>query len=162
MTLVVTLTVRRIVRPVKTLAEALNRFGDLDLTRDASHWWLQKQTGEIGEMTGALGRLQEALAHMMGVLQTESERCHGAAETLAGLSEESVASAEEIRAALSEASSLSQTGAAALDEARRAPPTWRRGGGCGPVRCGGCGGPLRAAPPSARRRRIGWRPPWGT
>ena len=118
MTLVVTLTVRRIVRPVKTLAEALNRFGDLDLTRDASHWWLQKQTGEIGEMTGALGRLQEALAHMMGVLQTESERCHGAAETLAGLSEESVASAEEIRAALSEASSLSQTGAAALDEAR--------------------------------------------
>ena len=115
---VVTLLVRRVVRPVRALSATLTRFGDLDLTQDEALPWLRRQTGEIGEMTGALGRLQGALSHMMGVLQMEAGRCHGTAEALAGLSEESVASAEEIRRALQQATALSQNSAAALEDAR--------------------------------------------
>ncbi|EFQ22864.1 methyl-accepting chemotaxis sensory transducer [Aminomonas paucivorans DSM 12260] len=115
---VVTLLVRRVVRPVRALSATLTRFGDLDLTQDEALPWLRRQTGEIGEMTGALGRLQGALSHMMGVLQMEAGRCHGTAEALAGLSEESVASAEEIRRALQQATTLSQNSAAALEDAR--------------------------------------------
>ena len=110
---------RSIVRPVHGVSQALERLGNLDLTRDDSLRWLESQgqaKTEIGLMVRSLGNLQMALRESMQSIKDEADRAASSAESLAALSEESVASMEEIKASVDQVASLSESNSAALEQ----------------------------------------------
>lgn len=86
--------VRRIVRPIRETGLVLERYGSLDLTYDETKAWLTRSHDEIGDMARAMGTMRESLTHMVRSLHEEADRFTASAESLAALSQQSVASME--------------------------------------------------------------------
>ncbi|EFQ24697.1 methyl-accepting chemotaxis sensory transducer with Cache sensor [Aminomonas paucivorans DSM 12260] len=98
---------RSILRPVEAISRSLKRLGDLDLTRsDVLDRW-GRDASEVGAMAGSLGRFHEAMRDILVQIR-EDVRCSADwAESLSGLSQESLASMEEARASVDRVAALS-------------------------------------------------------
>ncbi len=115
--LLIFFSVRRIVHPVKGVSEILKTMSNLDFRSDASRdWLLDYHHDEIADMVAALEDMEAKMAEFVLSIRNESGRISGSAQSLAALSEEAVASMEEVKSAVGIVNSLSQTNSAALEE----------------------------------------------
>ena len=104
----------RIVRPILALSEIIHRASELDFMYDRSKNWLLDYRDEIGEMTHNYALLQGTLTHFIRDLNREAQTFASGAQNLAAISEESVASMEEVKASVDEVAHLSAENAKAL------------------------------------------------
>ncbi|MDL2263741.1 methyl-accepting chemotaxis protein [Synergistaceae bacterium OttesenSCG-928-I11] len=117
LTFVLYLIIGGIVKPIVAMSELLKRSADLNFATDESKTWLLKYgKDEIGTMARAYLSLQVSLSKVCADLQKESASFHAAAESLAALSEETVAAMQEIKASVDEVTDLSQSNSAALEQ----------------------------------------------
>lgn len=107
--------IQKIVRPIRFLTERVNVFSTLDFRDDMSKRWLLEKGDEIGDISRALRVLQDALSGILVELVDEAGSFMKTSQVLASLSQESLASAQEVKAALDQASMLSESNAAALE-----------------------------------------------
>ena len=109
------LIVRRIVKPVRRVAELSERakLGDLTITRDEFEI---RSRDELGEMADSLAAMIENQAETVSGIQNLANIVSSAAEGLAALSQEANASMEEVRSHLMQASDLSESNAASIEE----------------------------------------------
>ncbi|MCX7828724.1 MAG: methyl-accepting chemotaxis protein [Thermanaerothrix sp.] len=108
-----------IIRPIDRISAAIGRLGELDLTAGHEEEWLRAEAGsatEIGHMAGSVARLLDNLRHAMGEIKRESHRAASSAENLAALSEEQVASVEEIKSSVDRVAALMEGNSASLQE----------------------------------------------
>lgn len=117
---IVVLIVHRVVKPIMATAGLLERAAGLDFTTDQNKLWLLKYKDEIGTMAQAYRALRVSLGHVFHDLHDEAEHFASSAQNLAALSQESVASMEEVRSAVDEVTRLSESNAAALEETNAA------------------------------------------
>ena len=90
----------RIVRPLIELSGILQRSARLDFTTDSSHAWLLDYRDEIGDMVHSYVKMKDRLTDMLRSLNVEAHSFGASAQTLAAISEESVASMEEVKSSL--------------------------------------------------------------
>ena len=107
--------VRKIVRSIRTMMRFMKEAesGRLCYTRDD---FGIRSRDEIGDMADALGSMMEKLCSVIGELRGDAQGTAQRAQTLAALSEESLASMEEIGASVERAAGLSEHSASALEE----------------------------------------------
>ncbi|MDL2263148.1 methyl-accepting chemotaxis protein [Synergistaceae bacterium OttesenSCG-928-I11] len=106
-----------IVKPIVAISGLLKRASDLNFTTDKSKTWLLKYgNDEIGDMARGYMRLQVSLSNVFSDLDKASVGFSATAQNLAALSQETVASMEEIKASVDEVTSLSQSNSAALEQ----------------------------------------------
>ncbi|GHS94217.1 methyl-accepting chemotaxis protein [Synergistales bacterium] len=103
---VVTLLVRRIVKPIHVTCDRLSRFGELDLREIADALDLRKGNDEIGEMTRAIHKLQSVLREMVQTLEREADNFTASSELLASTSTKSVAESNAVNEAVEKVSLL--------------------------------------------------------
>ncbi len=113
---VVAWIVSRVVRPILAVSNLMKRASELDFSTDASMSWLLQYKDEIGSMARAYMNLQISLTRVFHDLHGESQSFASSAQTLAAISEESVASMEEVKASVDEVARLSQSNSAVLEE----------------------------------------------
>ncbi|GHV39853.1 methyl-accepting chemotaxis protein [Synergistales bacterium] len=97
---VVTLLVRRIVKPIHITCDRLSRFGELDLSEIADALDLRKGNDEIGEMTRVIHKLQSVLREMVQTLESETDNFTASSELLSSISAESVAASNVVNEAV--------------------------------------------------------------
>ena len=107
--------IQRIVLPIKAITERINAFATLDFKRDMSKRWLTELKDEVGDMARSLRSLQENLVTILIDLSAETNTFMDRAQTLAALSEETVASTEEVKASVDQAATLSDSSSASLE-----------------------------------------------
>ncbi|MBP8784813.1 MAG: methyl-accepting chemotaxis protein [Synergistaceae bacterium] len=107
--------IQRVVSPIKSITERINAFATLDFKRDMSKRWLTELKDEVGDMARSLRNLQENLVNILVDLSTETNTFMDRAQTLASLSEKTVASTEEVRASVDQAATLSESSSASLE-----------------------------------------------
>lgn len=107
--------IQRVVVPIKAITMRVNTFSALDFTRNMETRWLTELKDEVGDMARSLRILQENLIRALIQFSAETDSFMESAQTLASLSEETVASTEEVKASVEQAASLSESGAAALE-----------------------------------------------
>ena len=107
--------ISRVVKPILAVSEQMKRASDLDFCTDASKEWLLKYKDEIGMMAQAYVDLQISLTKVFHDLHEESEQFSSTAQNLAAISEESVASMEEVKASVDEVARLSESNSATLE-----------------------------------------------
>lgn len=105
----------RIVRPLIELSGILQRSARLDFTTDSSHAWLLDYRDEIGDMVHSYVKMKDSLTDMLRSLNLEARSFGSSAQTLAAISEESVASMEEVKSSLDEVARLSNENISALE-----------------------------------------------
>ncbi len=107
--------VRKIVRSIRTMMHFMKEAesGYLYYTRED---FGIRSRDEIGDMADALGSMMEKLCTVIGELRGDAQGTAQRAQALAALSEESLASMEEIGASVERAAGLSEHGASALEE----------------------------------------------
>ncbi|GHV39851.1 methyl-accepting chemotaxis protein [Synergistales bacterium] len=103
---VVTLLVRRIVKPIHITCDRLSRFGELDLREIADALDLRKGNDEIGEMTRVIHKLQSVLREMVQTLEREADNFTASSELLASTSAKSVAESNAVNEAVEKVSLL--------------------------------------------------------
>ncbi|MDL2263755.1 methyl-accepting chemotaxis protein [Synergistaceae bacterium OttesenSCG-928-I11] len=111
---VLTIMVRRIVRPITTTSEILKRFGELDLTAGGTgnKDVLSRYEGasdEIGDMSRAIRDLKGSLNNTVAALGEEARNFSHSSATLAGLSQESLANVQTVLAAVENVHDLSES-----------------------------------------------------
>ena len=106
----------RVVKPVVSLSTLMEKASKLNLRTDNSMVGLVKQKDEIGGMARAYMNLQICLTRVFHGLHTDTEKFMSSAQTLAAISEESVASLQEVKSSVDEVAHLSEMNASALDE----------------------------------------------
>ncbi len=109
--------VHRVVKPIVAVSEMMQHGADLDFTTDPSREWLMSAKDETGTMARAYRSLQESLTQVFHNLRDESEKFTLAAQHLAELSEESVASMEAVKASVDEVARLSESNSQSLTQA---------------------------------------------
>ncbi len=107
--------IQRVVSPIKAITERINAFATLDFKRDLSKRWLTELKDEVGDMARSLRNLQENLVTILVDLSAETNTFMDRAQTLASLSEETVASTEEVKASVDQAAALSESSSASLE-----------------------------------------------
>ncbi len=105
----------RVVRPVVAVSGMMERASCLDFSTDLSKTWLLKYRDEIGGMAKAYMNLQVSLTRVFHDLHGEAAKFSSSAQTLAAISEESVAAMEEVKASVDEVARLSETNSNALE-----------------------------------------------
>ncbi|HPE67662.1 MAG TPA: methyl-accepting chemotaxis protein, partial [Synergistales bacterium] len=107
--------VRKIVRSIRTMMGFMKEAetGTLCYTRED---FGIRSRDEIGDMADALGSMMEKLCTVIGELRGDAQGTAQRAQALAALSEESLASMEEIGASVERANALSEHSASALEE----------------------------------------------
>ena len=109
--------VGRLARPIIGVAEVLRKQASGDFRSDDEHAWLSRSTNdEIGDMIAALEAMDRSISATVRALRKESETLSGSAQSLAAISEQTVASMDEVRVSVDRVASLSESNAAALEE----------------------------------------------
>ena len=106
-----------ITKPILAMSDLLNRASELNFETDTSKIWLLKHHDEIGSMARAYLHFQTSLATVLNDLQGESEIFSSSAQNLAAISEESVASMQEVKSSVEEVVYLSKSNSEALQRA---------------------------------------------
>ena len=111
---VLTIMVRRIVRPITTTSEILKQFGELDLTaggtgKRAVLARYEASSDEIGDMSRAIRDLKGSLNDTVSALGEEAHNFSITSGTLAGLSQESLANVQTVLAAVEKVRDLSES-----------------------------------------------------
>ncbi len=97
---------RSIVRPIRGVADVLDRQAGLDLRFDSSKaWLLDCKIAEIAGMVGSLAKMETALTHAILGIASASEKLGAGAEEFSSLAEETNAGVEESRAGIEDVSS---------------------------------------------------------
>ena len=107
----------QVVKPIQAVSDLLHRAGELNFQTDTTKIWLLKYKDEIGAMARAYLSFQTSLTNVLHSLRGESEHFSSTAQNLAAISQESVASMQEVKASVDEVVRLSQSNATALEEA---------------------------------------------
>ena len=99
---IITVLVRRVVRPIVTMSRTLSRYGELDLRESGETGLpdmsvLERSHDEIGEMSRALRSLRESISVMVTTLNAEGDSFAGTSQQLSALSQELVASVDTVR-----------------------------------------------------------------
>ena len=99
-------------RSIRSLFETTDHVakGDFTVTYDA------RGRDELAQVSGHLNGMLQSLRQALGAVNGEARETLSRAESLAALSEESVASMEEVRGAIEQVGSLSESNSAALEE----------------------------------------------
>ncbi len=114
---IIALGAERLVKPIRAVSGSLTRMSNLDFRFDESKRWLLGYRGdEIADMVQALMEMQRHISCFISTIGQETTSFSGSAQSLAALSEETVASMEEIKASLDQVASLSGTSSAALEQ----------------------------------------------
>ncbi len=108
--------ISRMVKPIVATTARVGTFAKLDFRRDVSIEWLLAYKDEIGDMAKGLGAMRVNVAGLLSRLEVEMKSFMDSAQTLASLSQESVASAEEVKASVDEVVGLAESNASALEE----------------------------------------------
>jgi len=111
---------KSIIGPINRITASLTKLGSLNLTKDENEEWLKeaaKNGTEIGLMADSAIKLQETLRQTIASIADKSNKTAETAENLASLSEESVATLEEMKASIDQVSSLMESNSASLQEA---------------------------------------------
>ncbi len=107
----------RIAKPIRAVSEILMKLGNLDFRFDGSKKWLLRHRGdEVGDMVRGLMEMQKHIGTFVSSITRETSLFFGSAQSLAALSEETVASMEEVKTSLDLVASMSGTSSAALEE----------------------------------------------
>ena len=106
----------RVVRPIVAVSDMMVKASKLDFSTDSSKAWLLKYKDEIGSMAKAYMNLQVSLTRVFHDLRTEAANFSSSSQTLAAISQESVAAMEEVKASVDEVARLSESNANALEE----------------------------------------------
>ena len=114
---VVILISNTIVRPITAMSGIMKQAASLDLRTDKILVSLRGHRDEIGDMANAYNSLKDSLGSMLGVMSSQTRSFASTAQNLAAISEESVASMEEVKASVDEVASLSESNIASLDHA---------------------------------------------
>jgi len=101
---------------VVSLSQLMEKASKLNLCTDNSMAGLVRQKDEIGGMAKAYMNLQVCLTRVFHGLRTDAEKFMSSAQTLAAISEESVASLEEVKSSVDTVAHLSEMNASALGE----------------------------------------------
>ena len=115
--IVMLLVVRSIVKPLRDVVRVLVRRSELDFTVNPADLWMIKRSkakDEIAEMIQALILLRVKVEEMLRPLLTRSEAFSKSAQSLAELSEETVASMQEVKSSIETVFSLSEENAEAI------------------------------------------------
>ncbi len=106
----------RVVRPIVAVSDMMAKASRLDFSTDPSKAWLLQYRDEIGGMAKAYMNLQVSLTRVFHSLHAETMSFSASSQTLAAISEESVAAKEEVKASVDEVARLSESNASALEE----------------------------------------------
>ena len=108
-----------IVRPIMLMVGIMRQAATLDLTTANSLLALRRHKDEIGDMANAYSNFKESITDMLRALNTQARDFASTAQTLAAISEESVASMEEVKASVDEVARLSNDNVEALAQTNR-------------------------------------------
>ncbi|WP_352425377.1 methyl-accepting chemotaxis protein [Aminomonas paucivorans] len=106
---------RSVARPIRDTSAQMAAIAEGDLTTRAEEGALRRHD-EIGVLVRSMEDMRGHLASLIRSLGEEASRVNAAAESLAALSQESVASMEEIRSSVDQAAALSESNSAALQQ----------------------------------------------
>jgi len=106
---------RRISRGTGLLVDALDRASRFDFSVPRENRWIAEARDEFGDMARSLISMKQALRHLIGSTREISRNNLEVAETLASLSQEQLASMEEIRQSMEEIESLSDINSRSLE-----------------------------------------------
>lgn len=109
--------VGRVVKPIIAISTQMKQASEMDFKTDHSKTWLLRYRDEIGMMACAYRNLQVSLTRVFHTLNEESESFASTAQHLAAISQESVASMEEVKASVDEAARLSELNYTMLKQA---------------------------------------------
>ncbi|NLL36395.1 MAG: methyl-accepting chemotaxis protein [Fretibacterium sp.] len=117
LSVIIALIGTQIVRPISALTQLIRRAGELNFTTDHSRTWLLKYRDEIGEMSHSYVELKNSVTEILKHLDVQARGFAFTAENLQAISEESVASLQEVKASMDEVATLSRDNIAALETA---------------------------------------------
>lgn len=109
--------IRNILHPIHALTSRLEAFSQLDFTKDDSKIWLVSLKDEIGDMARSLKKLQINVVDTLKYISDQASNFMDNAQTLASLSQQSVASTEEVKASVDQAVLLSQNTLGSIEQA---------------------------------------------
>lgn len=113
---VVVMMIDKVVKPVTQLSGMMDQAADMNFATDSSLMKLLGHKDEIGTMARSYLRLQTNLNRVLHDLNGESENFSLTAQTLAAISEESVAAMEEVKASVDEVANLSESSSDAIKD----------------------------------------------
>lgn len=116
LSLVIAWLIGRVIRPIQLISGLMERAAQLNFVTDNSKIVLLKHRDEIGAMAKAYMNLQISLTRIFHRLNDEAVKSSTSAQTLAAISQESVASLQEVKSSVDEVAHLSETNACNLEE----------------------------------------------
>lgn len=93
---------QRIVNPIKAVTEMINRFANMDFTKDTKEEILNRKSDETGEMSRAITRMREQMEKMIIDIRQKGDELFGASDSLSKDSGEAYESVMQVEKAVSE------------------------------------------------------------
>lgn len=105
----------KVVRPIVAISDMLKRTATLNFTTVRANDWILNYKDEVGDMGRNYAAFKSSMVEMLKVLDSQMRSFASTAQNLAAISEESVASMEEVKASVDEVTRLSNDNSTALD-----------------------------------------------